>query len=56
MHDRAKPGTHDVDPKANRLLRALSDSELDRLRPGLEPVRLARSTELEAANEEVEFV
>jgi len=56
MNNRATPGAHDVDPRANRLLRALSDSELDRLRPGLEPVRLARSTELEAANEEVAFV
>ena len=45
-----------VDPLANRLLRGLSDSELQRIRPALEPVHLPRPTELEAANEEVRFV
>jgi CRP-like cAMP-binding protein len=46
----------DVDPRGNRLLRALSRSEFERLEDSLEPVRLARSTELESANEEVTFV
>lgn len=46
----------DVDPRANQLLRGLSDAEYRRLRPALEPVRLPRSAELEAANEEVKFV
>lgn len=56
MNNRTNPGAGDIDPRANRLLRALSESEFDRLRPTLEPVRLARSTELEAANEKVTFV
>ena len=46
----------DLDPRANHLLRGLSDAEFDRIGPALEPVRLPRSTELEAANEEVRFV
>ena len=45
-----------VDPRANRLLRGLSDAELQRIRPALEPVHLPRPTELEGANEEVRFV
>ena len=56
MSDNSKPKGPDVDPRANRLLRGLSDSEFNRLRTELEPVRLARSTELEAANEEVTSV
>jgi CRP-like cAMP-binding protein len=46
----------DVDPRANHLLAALSESELDRIAPALEPVRLPRPTELEGANEAIEFV
>ena len=46
----------DIDPRANRLLRGLPDAELDRIRPTLEPVHLARPTELESANEEIRFV
>jgi CRP-like cAMP-binding protein len=46
----------DVDLRANYLLRGLPPAELSRLAPSLELVRLARPTELEAANEEVEFV
>ncbi len=46
----------DLDPRANRLLRALSDAELHRIRPALEPVHLPRPTELEGANEEIRFV
>jgi CRP-like cAMP-binding protein len=45
-----------VDVQANHLLRDLPPAELSRLAPSLEPVRLARPTELEAANEDVEFV
>jgi CRP-like cAMP-binding protein len=46
----------DVDPRANRLLRGLSDVELGRISPALEPVHMPRPTELEAANEEIPFV
>jgi CRP-like cAMP-binding protein len=46
----------DVDLRANYLLRGLPHAELSRLAPSLEAVRLARPMELEAANEEVEFV
>jgi len=46
----------DVDPRANHLLRALPNREFDRLAPAFEPVSLPRPTELEAANEKVEFV
>jgi CRP-like cAMP-binding protein len=45
-----------IDPRANRLLRGLSDAELQRMRPALEPVHLPRPTELEAANEDIRFV
>jgi CRP-like cAMP-binding protein len=48
--------TGDVDPRRNHLLDALTERELSRIAPALEPVRLPRPTELEAANEEVEFV
>lgn len=46
----------DVDPRGNHLLAALPKRERDRLARSLEPVRLPRPTELEAANEQVEFV
>jgi CRP-like cAMP-binding protein len=52
----ANSGEPDVDPRRNYLLRGLSENEFDRLRPSLEPVRLPRPTELEAANEPVQFV
>lgn len=45
-----------VDPHANQLLDALPQRELDRIASALEPVTLPRPTELEAANEEIEFV
>ena len=45
-----------VDPLGNHLLAALSDREFNRIAPGLEPVNLARPTELEEANEQIEFV
>jgi CRP-like cAMP-binding protein len=45
-----------IEPSANRLLRGLSDAELERIRPALEPVHLPRPTELEAANEDIPFV
>lgn len=46
----------DIDPRANLLLRALSDAEFDRIAPSLEPVDLPRSSELEATNEAIPFV
>jgi CRP-like cAMP-binding protein len=46
----------DIDPRANHLLRALPDEEFAAIAPLLEPVRLPRSTELEAANEAIMFV
>ena len=46
----------DLDPRENHLLAALSDRELSRIGPSLEQVRLPRPTELEGANEPVEFV
>ncbi len=45
-----------VDPHANQLLDALPEAELERIASALEPVTLPRPTELEAANEEIEFV
>ena len=46
----------DIEPRANRLLRALPRSEFARLASSFEAVRLPRSTELETANEAVEYV
>ena len=46
----------ELDPRENHLLAALSDSELSRIGPSLEQVSLPRPTELEGANEPVEFV
>ena len=45
-----------IDPRANLLLRALSDDEFGRISAALEPIRLPRSAELEATNEEIDFV
>ena len=45
-----------VDPRANHLLRALTDDEFDRIAPELEPVRLERSAELESPNEVIRHV
>jgi CRP-like cAMP-binding protein len=56
MSSRSSSGVPDVDPRQNYLLRGLSDAEYRRLLPSLEPVRLPRPTELEAANEPVRFV
>jgi CRP-like cAMP-binding protein len=50
------PVATDVDPRANHLLRALPDDEFEAIAALLEPVRLARSAELEAANEAIRFV
>jgi CRP-like cAMP-binding protein len=47
---------HEVDPRDNHLLDALTDREFDRLAPAFEPVSLPRPTELEGANEQIEFV
>src|SRR3954447_5466603 len=46
----------DVNPRANDLLGALPDREFNRVANALEPVHLPRPTELEAANERIEFV
>jgi CRP-like cAMP-binding protein len=48
--------TSDIDLHANHLLHGLSDAELARVAPALEPVRLPRPTELDGANDEIEFV
>jgi CRP-like cAMP-binding protein len=48
--------TRDIDPRENHLLAALSDREFNRIASALEPVHLSRPTELEGANEEIEFV
>ena len=54
---RSEPGpAPDVDPRRNHLLGGLTDAEYGRLRSALEPVRLPRPTELEAANEPVRYV
>jgi CRP-like cAMP-binding protein len=47
---------HDIDPRANHLLRRLTDAEFSRVGAHLEAVELPRSTELEAANEQIEYV
>jgi CRP-like cAMP-binding protein len=56
MRSQSDPGPPSLDPRANHLLRALADDEFDRIGADLEPVRLPRSTELEAPNEPIEFV
>lgn len=48
--------TAHVDARRNHLLGALDRGDLARLAPALEPVCLPRPTELEAANERIEFV
>jgi CRP-like cAMP-binding protein len=50
------PSARDIDPRANHLLRSLPDAEFSRIGPHLEAVVLPRSTELEAANEPIEYV
>ncbi len=45
-----------VGPRRNHLLAALSAHEFERLAVRLEAVRLPRPTELEGANEEIEYV
>lgn len=49
-------GLSDIDPRANHLLRGLTDAEFARFSPHLEAVALPRPTELEAANEQIEYV
>jgi CRP-like cAMP-binding protein len=56
MKGEAAANPPDVNPLANHLLAALTDEELARIAPELEPVSLPRPTELEGANEEIEFV
>ena len=48
--------TPHIDPRANHLLRGLTDAEFARIAPQLEPVELPRSAELERPNEQVAFV
>jgi CRP-like cAMP-binding protein len=48
--------THGIDPRQNHLLGALRDDKFERIAAALEPVRLARPTELEGANEPIKFV
>ena len=56
MSDSHDPAIHDIDPRANHLLRSLTDAEFARIDPYLEAVSFPRSTELEAANEQIEHV
>jgi CRP-like cAMP-binding protein len=56
MNDSQDPTVRGIDSRANLLLRGLSDSEFSRIRSQLEAVELPRSTELEAANEQIEYV
>jgi CRP-like cAMP-binding protein len=56
MRSQSDPGPPSLDPRANHLLRALADDEFDRIGAELEPVRLPRSAELEAPNEQIEYV
>jgi CRP-like cAMP-binding protein len=52
----SEDGMSRIDPRRNRLLAALPDDELRRLSPLLDAVELPRPTELDAPNEEIEFV
>jgi CRP-like cAMP-binding protein len=49
-------GLDGIDPRRNILLRTLPPDEFERLVPAFEPVRLARSVELDRPNEEIEHV
>jgi CRP-like cAMP-binding protein len=52
-------GSHDpndIDPRANHMLRGLTDAEYAPIASLLEPIAFPRSTELEAANEPIEYV
>lgn len=54
--DPQDPAIRGIDPRTNHLLASLSDAEFSRIGPHLEAVGFPRSTELEAANEQVEYV
>jgi len=56
MRNNSHPETPTVDPRANHLLRGLTDEEFDRISAELEPVRLERSAELESPNEAIAHV
>lgn len=56
MPTQAETQLPSLDPRANHLLRALPDEEFEAIEALLEPVRLPRSAELEAANEAIRFV
>ncbi len=56
MRDDIGANAREVDPRENHLLGALADRQFTRIASALEPVHLPRPTELEGANEEIEFV
>ena len=56
MRSAAETEPPSIDPRANHLLRALPDEEFEAIASLLEPVRLPRSAELEAANEAIRYV
>jgi CRP-like cAMP-binding protein len=56
MHQGHARGWDDIDPRRNVLLGALPANEFERLAPHLEPVRLARSVELDFPNQEIDHV
>ncbi len=56
MNAEVRPTPVDLGPRGNFLLREIPPTEFRRIASALEPVRLPRPTELEAANEDVEFV
>jgi CRP-like cAMP-binding protein len=49
-------GLDTIDPRRNILLSGLPPDDFERIAPKLEPVRLARSVELDRPNEEIEHV
>lgn len=56
MSNDSAHSSREIDPRLNHLLGALPDREFDRIAPELETVRLRRPTELEPANEPIQFV
>lgn len=56
MRGAAEARTTQIDPRANHLLRSLTEAEFARIARQLEPVELPRSAELEGPNEQIQFV
>lgn len=56
MKTSVAPDSLNVDPRTNLILGTLPEDEFQRIAPALEPVRLPRPTELDAPDEEIEFV